>query len=166
MNESMALRMAGSWMDGRRARHLLAAGLGIAGALLWAMQALGGWLQSHEGKWQNNDYLSVGNSTITADDLLTMVSLASLLIAGLLGLGATLLLCGRVSGRHPLLAGAWLVVLGQLFAAVLAWIPIDAFYHSTPANIVFATPLVALPLLTILLLTEGHAPTKKTGFQR
>ncbi|MGY4102961.1 hypothetical protein ACW2Q0_25880, partial [Nocardia sp. R16R-3T] len=134
--------------------------LAIPGALLWAFQAFGAWIQSQEGKWQNAEYLPVGDSMVTADRLLTLLSFAFLLIAGLLGSGATLLLRGKMSGRYQLLSGAWLVVLGQLFAAVLAWIPIDAFYYSTPANLVFVTPLVVFPLMTILCLTQGRRSSR------
>lgn len=156
VDESAAVRAMRGWARSWRARYRLAAGLAIAGAFVWTMQAFGGWMQSQEGKWQNNDYLSVGDSMVTADNLLALLALAFLLIAGLLGCGAALLLRGRISGRYPLLAGAWLVTVGQLFAAVLAWIPIDAFYHSAPANLVFATPLVVFPVLTILCLTDGR----------
>ncbi|MFD3593000.1 hypothetical protein ACFWU5_09745 [Nocardia sp. NPDC058640] len=156
---SVVTRVSGYWARSRSARYPLAAVLGMLGAVLWAMQALGVWMQSQEGKWQD-DYLSVGSSTVATDSLLTMLAVVFLLIAGLLGRGAVLLLRGKRSGCSWLVTGAWMVILGQLFAAVLAWIPIDAFYHSAPANLVFATPLVVFPLLTVLCLTEGRrAPT-------
>ncbi|MFC4373625.1 hypothetical protein ACFO5K_05885 [Nocardia halotolerans] len=142
------------WARFRRVRYGIAAVLAIAGALLWTMQALGAWLQSQEGKWQHSDYLAFGSTTLDADDLLTMLSRASLLVAALLGWGTVSLLLGLPSGRPVLLTGAWLVVLGQLFAAVLAWIPVNAFYHHSPANLVFLTPLVTFPLLLILCLTN------------
>lgn len=154
---SAAARAGAAWAQCRTARYRFAAGLAVAGSLAWAAQAFGAWMQSQEGKWQGNEYLSVGGSSITADNLLTLLSLAYLLVAGLLGRGAVLLLRDRVSGRSTLMAGAWLVTLGQLFAAALAWWPIDAFYHHAPAHIVFATPLVAFPVLTILCLTEVRA---------
>ncbi|MFE3753195.1 hypothetical protein ACFXO9_02705 [Nocardia tengchongensis] len=48
------------------------------------------------------------DSAITADNLLALLTVAFLLIAALLGSGATLLLRGKPSGRHLLLAGsAW-----------------------------------------------------------
>lgn len=158
-------RVWAGWVRFQEMRFRIAAWSAIPGALLWAVQAFGAWIQSQEGKWQGKDYLSVGGSTITADNLLTMLALAFLLIAGLLASGAVHLLRGNMSGRYLLLAGAWLVVLGQLFAGVLAAIPIDAFYHSAPANVVFVTPLAIFPLLTIVCLTPGGRPaaTLETG---
>ncbi|WP_280484483.1 hypothetical protein [Nocardia cyriacigeorgica] len=154
MNESAAARVRRGWARARETRYRIAAGLGLAGSLVWAGQAFGAWMQSQEGKWQGNEYMSVGGWELTADNLLTLLSLAALVVAGLLGWGAVGLLRGRASGRTALLAGAWLVALGQLIAAVLAWLPIDAFYYSAPANLVFATPLVVFPLLTILLCSS------------
>ncbi|MFC9999340.1 hypothetical protein [Nocardia sp. NPDC127526] len=157
--ESAVARAKRGWAQHWQTRHLIAAWFAILGALAWLMQAFGMWMQSQEGKWQNNDYLSVGDSTITADNLMSLLCVAFLLVTALLGGGAVYLLRGRTSGRYPVMAGAWLVTLGQLFAAVLAWIPIDAFYHSTPPNPVFMTPLVIFPLLTILLLTGRADPS-------
>ncbi|WP_280404139.1 hypothetical protein [Nocardia brasiliensis] len=144
-----------AWVGFQETRFRIAAWLAIPGAVLWAAQALGAWIQSQEGKWQDNDYLSVGGSTITADSLLTMLACAFLLIAGLLTVGAIYLLRGNMFGRYLLLAGAWLVVIGQLFAGMLAAIPIDAFYYSAPANVVFVTPLAIFPVLVIVCLMPG-----------
>ncbi|MEV0764887.1 hypothetical protein [Nocardia sp. NPDC050435] len=120
------------------------------------MQALGAWIQSQEGKWQNKEYLSAGGFVVDADDLMLFSCFAFLLIAGLLGYGAVILLGGNEVGRYPLLTGAWLVVFGQLFAGILAAIPIDAFYYSPPANLVFSTILVVFPLFAILCLTDSR----------
>ncbi len=155
MDRSVVSRAHREWVRARRIRHRFAAWLALPGALLWGSMAFAAWMRSQEGKWQNADYLALGDSTITADNLLTLLCWAFLLVAGLLGGGAILLLRGRVSGLPLLLTGAWLVVFGQIFAAVLAWIPIDAFFHSAPPHLVFATPLVLFPLLMILCLTEG-----------
>ncbi|ASF06387.1 hypothetical protein NBRGN_082_00150 [Nocardia brasiliensis NBRC 14402] len=152
---AVVARAWAGWVRFQEARFRIAVWLAIPGALLWAVQALGAWIQSQEGKWQDKDYLSIGGSTITADNLLTMLALAFLLITGLLTAGAIYLLRGNRSGRYLLLTGACLVVLGQLFAGVLAAIPIDAFYYSAPANVVFVTPLAIFPLLTILCLTPA-----------
>ncbi|MGX1772546.1 hypothetical protein ACWIGW_10560 [Nocardia brasiliensis] len=152
---SVVARAWAGWIQFQEMRFRIAAWLAMPGALLWAVQALGAWIQSQEGKWQDNDYLSVGGSTVTADNLLRMLSFAFLLIAGLLAVGAVYLLRGNMSGRYLLLGGAWLVVIGQLFAGVLAAIPIDAFYYSAPANVVFVTPLAIFPVLVIVSLTPG-----------
>ncbi|MEV6278655.1 hypothetical protein [Nocardia sp. NPDC051832] len=153
MNESTVAQAQRGWAQHQRTRYQIAAWLAIPGALVWTIQALGAWIQSQEGKWQDKEYLSIGDSTIAADDLLTFLSYAFLLIGLLLGYGAVLLLRGKTSGRRPLLVGAWLVILGQLGAGVLAAIPIDAFHHSAPPNLVFSTLLVIFPVLTILCLT-------------
>ncbi|MCP2295715.1 hypothetical protein SAMN04244553_4801 [Nocardia amikacinitolerans] len=152
-SESAVVRGNRIWDRSWRGRYRVAACLAILGALIWTMQSLGACVQSQEGKWQDRDYLSVGNSMITADNLLALLCFAFLVVAGMLGCGAVLVLRGNMFGRHLIAAGAWLVICGQLFAAVLASIPIDAFHYSTPANLVFATPLVIFPLVTILCLT-------------
>ncbi|MEU0873914.1 hypothetical protein [Nocardia brasiliensis] len=152
---AVVARARAGWMRFQEMRFRIAAWLAMPGAVLWAAQALGAWIQSQEGKWQDNDYLSVGGSTITADSLLTMLAFAFLLIAGLLTVGAIHLLRGNMFGRYLLLAGAWLVVIGQLFAGLLAAIPIDAFYYSAPANVVFVTPLAIFPVLVIVCLMPG-----------
>ena len=154
MAESTVARAERGWVRYQQTRYRTAAWLAVPGAVVWILQAFAAWMQSQEGKWQDNGYLSVGGAEVAADDLLTFLAVAFLLIAGLLGYGAALLLRDRMSGRYPVLAGAWLVVLGQLFAGVLAAIPIDEFHHSPPANLVFLTPLVVFPLLVILCLTE------------
>ncbi|GAB4585763.1 hypothetical protein [Nocardia sp. IFM 10818] len=158
-DESAVVRVKRGWAQHRQTRYRIAAGFAILGALVWLMLAFGMWMQSQEGKWQDNDYLSIGDSTISADDLMSLLGIAFLLIAALLASGAVFLLRGRPSGRSLILAGAWLVTLGQLFAAVLARIPIDAFYYSTPPSPVFITPLVIFPLLTILCLTGRADPS-------
>ncbi|MFC9898044.1 hypothetical protein ACFVMC_30510 [Nocardia sp. NPDC127579] len=112
-------------------------------------------MQSQEGKWRDAAYLSVGDRVIAADDLLTFLCLVFLLVAGLLGYGAVLLLRGKLFGRFPLLVGAWAVVIGQLFAGVLAAIPIDAFHYSAPPSLVFVTPAVLFPMVTILFLVSA-----------
>lgn len=154
-DESLATQANRVWAGSRKTRDRIAAGLAIPGALLWLMQALGAWIQSQEGKWQNTAYLSLGDSTITADNLLALLGVAFLHIAALLGIGAILLLRGRPSGRYLVLTGSALVVLGQVFAAVLAAIPIDAFSTSAPADLVFATPLVIFPVATIACLINS-----------
>ncbi|MFD6356807.1 hypothetical protein [Nocardia tengchongensis] len=75
-DESLATQVRRVWIGSRKARERIAAGLAIPGALLWAMQALGAWIQSQEGKWQNTAYLSAGDSTITADNLLALLGVA------------------------------------------------------------------------------------------
>lgn len=162
-DESTLAQAQRGWARNLRVRYRIASSLAIAGALVWGAQAFGAWIQSQEGKWQDKEYLRVGDSQITAEDLLTFLSFAFLLIAGLLGYGAVLLLRGKTSGRYLLLSGAWLVVLGQLFAAVLAWIPIDAFRYSSPPSLVFSTALLIFPLLTILCLTDGRRPLRSDG---
>lgn len=148
------------WGESWRTRYRVAAWLAIPGALLWMMGAFGSWMQSREGKWQDAEYLTLGGAEVTADSLLAFLMLAFLLVAALLMSGAVLLLRGNTSGRYLLLAGAWLVLLGQSFAAVLAWIPIDAFYHSTPPSVVFSTPLIVFPIATILCLHPGPIPLR------
>ncbi|QLY29922.1 hypothetical protein H0264_32730 [Nocardia huaxiensis] len=156
MNESAASRAREFWARSRDTRSRIALWLAIPGALVWTVQALGAWIQSQEGKWQDNEYLSIGSAAIHADTLLTFLACAFLLIAVLLGTGAVLLLRADPLGRYLLLAGAGLVTVGQLFAAVLAEIPIDAFYYSPPANLVFSTILVVFPLSTIICLTDDR----------
>ncbi|MBF6317317.1 hypothetical protein IU421_08355 [Nocardia cyriacigeorgica] len=116
MNESAAARVRRGWARARETRYRIAAGMGLAGSLVWAGQAFGAWMQSQEGKWQGNEYMSVGGWELTADNLLTLLSVAALVVAGLLGWGAVGLLRGRAYGRTALVAGAWLVALGQLVA--------------------------------------------------
>ncbi len=142
------------WIRVRHIRYRIAAWLALSGAFVWALMAFAAWMQSQEGKWQDAEYLALGDSTITADTLLTLLSWAFLLVAGLLGSGSVLLLRGKGTGVPLVLTGAVVVVLGQIFAAILAGIPIDAFRYSTPPHVVFATPLVIFPLTTILCMAE------------
>ncbi|MGW4354883.1 hypothetical protein ACWELJ_22640 [Nocardia sp. NPDC004582] len=148
------------WGESWRTRYRVAAWLAIPGALLWMMEAFGAWMQSQEAKWQSAPYLTLGATEVAADSLLALLVLAFLLVSALLMSGAVLLLRGNIFGRYPLLAGAWLVLLGQFVAAVLAWIPIDAFYYSTPPSFVFATPLIAFPIVAILCLTRPPIPLR------
>ncbi|MFE6858554.1 hypothetical protein [Nocardia sp. NPDC057668] len=152
--ESATTRLGRGRVRNQRARYRIAAWLAIAGALVWAVQALGALIQSQEGKWQGGSYLTIGGSSITAATVLTLSAFAFVVVSSLLGGGAVSLLRGWGFGRYVLLAGAWLVALGQLTAALLAWIPIDAFYHSPPANFVFYTPAVVFPVVTILCLID------------
>ncbi|MGW4247184.1 hypothetical protein [Nocardia sp. NPDC004722] len=146
-NELRSREARGVWRATREWRRGLAIVLASAGAIVWGLESLLDLFTAGEPKFDGMPYLGW-----SATEVLQIAAVCFGLVCVGLAAGSVMLCCRLLYGRYLLIGTSAVVLAGQAVAVTLAAIPIDEFYYTAPPSVAFSAPLMAFPLLTIILL--------------